>query len=263
MSSANTQEITDKPTDDAPTLVKLVCAQKNNVFCQTETYQVDRAIIEFTINSNGLLVRKSTLDGAIQIVIPQSHRRRIPMVSHHASTAGHPDQRRVYDKLSHHFSWHHMAGDVDHIVSRCKSGTKNNPKYRDRTKLQLFSASGTLDYVSKDIVGHFPETTQLWQYIIFMMDKNSKLVLAIQGFKRTATNVANIFFDHLLFPYGISAYIFTDNGTQFDRKCFATTCSLLCVKQLIRTAYHSQMRGQAKRFSKINLMRLRHYVEKH
>lgn len=70
----------DKSTYDPPTLIKLNRAQKYGFFFQAATTQLSCDHSMITINSGDLLVRRSTVDGAIRIVVSSSLLQRILMV---------------------------------------------------------------------------------------------------------------------------------------------------------------------------------------
>lgn len=88
----NTKATVEKPTYDPQTLVTLIREQQKEVFCQTTTAQIGHANSTFSYNSVRLLVRRSTVDGAIQIVVSQSLGQRILRVSYYPPIAGYPDQ---------------------------------------------------------------------------------------------------------------------------------------------------------------------------
>lgn len=117
----------NKLTYNSPTFVERIRVQKNDVFLQTTTAQVGYANSTLSINSNELLVRRSTVNRTIQILVPQSLRQRIIMVLHLPPIARHPAERGMYDTQRCKFYWPHMATTVDHIVSTCPGCAGNKP----------------------------------------------------------------------------------------------------------------------------------------
>lgn len=69
--------------------------------------------------------------------------------------------------------------------------------------VQLFPATGSLEFVVTDIVGPFSKSTQGNQFVHVITDQYSKLTLVISTIKTTATQNANIFFDHWPVCYAI------------------------------------------------------------
>lgn len=90
---------TKKPIHNSLTLVELIHAQKNDLFCHTLLAHVGHACIEFSVNSDGLLLRQSAVDGFLQILVPPSLCQHILIVTHHTPVPGDPGQRRIRDPL--------------------------------------------------------------------------------------------------------------------------------------------------------------------
>lgn len=155
-----------------------------------------------------------------------------------------------------------MAQDVYHTVSGCHSCAKNGTLLKNKLHLQLFPATGPLEFVALDLLGPLPRTNKGNQYVDVITGRYSKLTRAIPTGHVTSTNVAYIVFNDWVIPYGIPTYILTDNGTQLTSKSFATLCTHLGTKQLTTTAYHPQTNGQVERYNKTIVTRLRHYVAK-
>lgn len=82
------------------------------------------------------------------------------------------------------------------------------------------------------------------QYILIFTDPYFKLTHALPTFKKTSTNIANLFFDHCFVPYGILPYLLTNNGAKFTRKFFAAFCTLLGVQHVTTTAYYMQTKAK-------------------
>lgn len=57
--------------------------------------------------------------------------------------------------------------------------------------------------------------------------------------------------------------LLAENRPQIVRKFFETLRTFLGVKDLTTTAYHPQANGQAERYNKIIVPRLRHHVAEH
>lgn len=94
---------TEKSTYDPSIVFDLIHAQKNDVFYRKRATQEGRANSEFSINSNGLFIQQSSVDGVIQVVTALSLRPRILMLLHQPQLAGNPGQQRMYDTLQCNF----------------------------------------------------------------------------------------------------------------------------------------------------------------
>lgn len=114
-----------------------------------------------------------------------------------------------------------------------------------------------------DNLGPLPKSTQGYQHVVVMADRYSRLTRAVLTAKRNATQIANIFLDHRIIPFGIQNYVLTDNGAQFVIKFFATTCGDLGIKHSTTAAYHPQTNAQVERYNEKIVTRLRHYIADH
>lgn len=50
-----------------------------------------------------------------------------------------------------------------------------------------------------------------------------------------------------IYPYGITLYLFTDNGSQCISMFVEHVCSALSLKHILTTAYHPQTNKQAEK----------------
>lgn len=156
-----------------------------------------------------------------------------------------------------------MANNVYITIAKRKSCVQNNSRYRHRRPLQIFPASGPLDYIAMDIIGPFPKINEGIQYICDMMDQNPKLIRAIPTFKTSSTHMIHIFLYHWIIPFSIPNYLLTNSRPQFVSILFMLVRGYLSVRHLTTTSYHPQTNGQAKRFNRSIVTRLRHYVPEH
>lgn len=69
--------------------------------------------------------------------------------------------------------------------------------------------------------------------------------------KITAVQKADVFYEHLIIPYGILKFLYTDSGPQFDSKFFCVICKLLKIKLTKTTVYHIHSIGQVEHFEEI------------
>lgn len=153
------------PSDDkaefaSPTTVKIIRDLQHDIFCLTAATKIGQRSCKSTVDEESLLIRKAHTNGAIQIMLPSSFRRRVLMVSHYPSIAGHHGQRRMYETLGRTFYWPQIGADVDCTVRNCTSCAQHNQKYCPSRNMQLISASRSLEFAAVDIVGFFQKTVQ-------------------------------------------------------------------------------------------------------
>lgn len=89
------------------------------------------------------------------------------------------------------------------------------------------------------------------KFIVVRTDGYSKLMWAIPNGKTTATNVARIFVEDWVVPYGTSNWLLTENGPQFAEKVFNAVCVGLDTEPPTTTSYHLQTNGQTEQYNRI------------
>lgn len=110
--------------------------------------------------------------------------------------------------------------------------SKNNTRYKRKRSPQVFPRLKLLDLVATTILDPLPRTTNRNQRVIVISNRYSKLKHVTTTAKTTTTQVANVFFDYCVVPYGVPIYLLTDNGFQSVRKFFAAICKYLGAKNL-------------------------------
>ena len=108
-----------------------------------------------------------------------------------------------------------------------------------------------------DLLGPFPATESGSTNILVITDRFSKLAQVTPLSSTTAPAVANAFIEHWVIPYGLPAFLLSDNGPQFVGKFFEAICLTLKVKHVATTAYHPQTNGQTERYNQTLATRLR------
>lgn len=93
-----------------------------------------------------------------------------------------------------------------------------------------------------------------------MTDWYAELTRAIQTTKIAPAQVANIFFNDWIVPYGIPDTVLSDNGQRFICKLFTTVPSYLVTTKPTTTAFYPQTNGHAEKYNKTTVSRLRLYV---
>lgn len=120
--------------------------------------------------------------------------------------------------MQREFFWLLMASDVYTTVSHCGTCARNGTLPKLKRKLQLFPAKGAVEFVVINILGPLPYTVIEHQYEFVMTHKFLKLTQVMSTDKTSFSHVANLFFDFRVFIYSISAYVLTENGSQFTSK---------------------------------------------
>lgn len=105
-----------------------------------------------------------------------------------------------------------MARDVHRAMGNCHSSAKTDIKLRHMRHVQLFPATGPLEFVVIDVLGLVPKIIKGNQHVVINRNSYSKLRRAVPTARITMTSVECILFHTCVIPYRIPSYRLTDNG---------------------------------------------------
>ena len=236
--------------------------QKTDEFC---THVLSRQSLtkdsSFFEDDDGLLLRKSPLDGASQLLVPASLRPRLLSMCNRSVLAGHPGQTRMYDTMRLSYYWPQMAADIAATIRNCNTCAKNRLRLSKRSnKLALFPAMRPLEDVAIDLLGPLPTSNKGNKHLLVISCRFSKLIQLVPLRTITAYNVAVAFTTHWVFKYGPPKTLLSDNGSQFASRLFQAVCLELGTRNMFTSAYHPQTNGQVERFNRTFLDMVRNYV---
>ena len=243
---------------------EMLSEQAADEYCQWARREMDRDTqgrTPFAINQHGILIRRSTLDGSLQVVVPSSLRKRLLEIAHYAPTSGHPGRAKLYQTMRRSFYWPLMTIDIHHLVENCTACSKNRMKeQRNVYPMRLFPATKPLEYVAMDILGPLPRTKHGMRFILVITDRFTKLTKTVPLRTITSLAVARAFCRDWVFSYGTPNTLLTDNGTQFTASFFRNVCHILGIHKVFTAEYHPQTNGQAERFNRTIVAAIRNYV---
>jgi len=127
--------------------------------------------------------------------------------------------------------------------------------------LKLFPATDPFASLSMDLLGALTETNSGNVFLLIIIDRFSKLVLAVPLAGITATDVSSAFCRDRISVYGPPDTVLTDNGPQFVSWFFQGVCNLMGIRNLYMSTYHPQTNGQAERFHKTLVDMFMPYIE--
>ena len=215
----------------------------------------------FSENQNGVLLRTSPLDNALQVLIPDSLKDRLLHIHHYAPSSGHPGTTRMHQTLRRDFCWPKMAADVHACVGDCSKCAKNRIKGQGKKcPMKLFPAHSPVDCVAVDILGPLPRTKHGNRFIPVITDRFSKLTQTVPVRTTTALKVAEAFCNHWVFHCGPPKKLLTDNGSQFTSKFLKRVCKTLGISKVFTTEHHPQTNGQTERHNRTTAAQLRDCV---
>lgn len=89
-----------------PTENEFIVRQENDLYCKATSVQAGHPNFEFHSNHRSLLICKSTVHKATQIVVLALLCKRILHLTQHSLVTGHPDHHRMYNTLRREFYGH-------------------------------------------------------------------------------------------------------------------------------------------------------------
>lgn len=173
-----------------------------------------------------ILMFTAPLNGAVQTVVPNSHRPCLLYHSHFTRLAGHAGKHCTYDTMRCGLYWSYMANHVYRIVRDCLACSRNCAS-QERMTYNLLPTNGSLESIAMDILALLPKTTARNQFIIVSNDRHTKLTRTFPSWKTTARHVGSFSFDHWIVSYVVPAFTLTNNDTQFVSKLFKTSCTFV------------------------------------
>ena len=253
---------TARPTFEPIQLREWLEEQAADDFCMNvlsrQSSTKDSAFFE---DEDGLLRRRSVLDGAEQLVVPRNLRARLLGMSHRSVLAGHPGQTRMYDSMRKTYYWPQMTADIAAVIRNCRKCAQNRLRLSKRSnKMALFPASKPLEDVAIDLLGPLPKTLSGNRHLLVISCRFTKLTQLVPLRTITAYHVAVAFCTHWVFKYGPPKTLLSDNGTQFASRLFQSVCLEMGTHNLFTSTYHPQTNGQVERFNRTFLSMVRNYI---
>ena len=243
---------------------ELIAAQKDDVYCNKVRGKFGDKNHPFRDEADGLLVRVSPLDGAVQKVLPECLRARALYLAHYPLLAGHARGAKMYDTMRVHYYWPYMATDIFQTARDCRECAQaRGTRYKNQKLMKTFKATQPLDFVALDLLGPLIKTKTGCTDILVITDRFSKMARVVPLKSTKAPYVADAFIEHWVIPYGLPRKLLSDNGPQFVGKFFQAMCTILGTKHLPTSAYHPQTNGQTERYNQTLVNRLRIFVSEH
>jgi len=101
------------------------------------------------------------------------------------------------------------------------------------------------------------------RYLLFMVNRFSKLTRVVALPRGDAKTVASVFCDTWVASYGPPDTLLEDTGPQLTSTLFQGVCRLMRITNLYPTTYHPQTQGQVDRYNRTIVAQPKAYVEDH
>jgi transposase InsO family protein len=220
---------------------------------------------KFTLEPSGFWIKPSTTGSPAQIVVPNSTSIKLRIMSQHHDTplAGHIGRDRTFEIINRTFWWPAMRRDIDQFVASCDSCQRNKSRNGKIPGLlqPLPIPESPWQVVTMDFVTGLLPTKRKFDSIATFVDKCTGMVhLAATKTTLTASDAAQLFFEHVVQYHGEPERVISDRGTQFSGKFFQEYVRILGTQSRMSTSYHPQSDGQTERMNRVVEDMLRSFV---
>ena len=245
---------------DAQTLLQQICEgyASDPFFCRLETSGTGKHGLSF---SDGLWMH------AGRVAVPGSSdlRQGIVRKLHCSPYAGHFGVQRTMDLIGRYYWWPGMQEQVATCIRGCVSCQRSKaPMGASAGRLQpLPVPKGCWEEISMDFIGLLPPTIRQVDMVLVVFDRLSKMTVFIPcRSDATAEQTGGLLMQHVFSKHGFPGTVLSDRGPQFTGAWIQSLYRLIGTKQLLTTAYHPQINGQAERVNRTLTEVLRHLVNK-
>lgn len=154
-----------------------------------------------------------------------------------------------------------MTNDVYTIGSNCTTCARDSASPKSKRELQLFPASGLLEFVAIDILRSMPRAVNKNKYVVVMTTRY-KLLRAMPSEMTLSSHLASVLFESGIVSYIMSVYNVTDHNRKFMSKMLVSLSTTLGLKHLTTTSCQHYTNGQIERYNRFIVTLRRYHVAK-
>jgi transposase InsO family protein len=254
-----------EPTDDIPEAARsgheaidhLLQMNKEDPELEVWREVARQGSSDFTINANGLLLRRGCL------VVPEQTNLRTKVLDevHARITSAHPGKTKTKKMVSQLYWWPKLNSFIDQYVRNCLCRAAKHP--RDKTPGLLHPLplpqrpwqEIAIDFKS------MPKDKKGFDNVLVMIDRLSKASWLVPCHRTaTAGDAAQMFYQGPWRLLGTPVSVVSDRGPQFVADFMNEVSKILKIDWKLASPGHSQTAGQAENLNQYLDQRLRMYV---
>ena len=175
---------------------------------------------------------------------------------------GHFGLRRCVTIVKMFYYWPSIRKDMANFCKFCETCQLKKKHAVKSRSLVKFPVTSRFRTVHMDLVGPLKRTKRSREYILTMMDRFSRWLVAVPLTNIRAETVAQTFYERWVCDYGIPDYIVTDQGSQFESALMERLCKIMDVHRNRTTPYHPQSNGMIERAHSTMKQTLRCFADK-
>lgn len=186
-----------------------------------------------------------------QLVVPDELRRSVLAYGHDVALSGHLGRTKTMDRITAHFYWKGLTGDVNRYCQSCDLCQRTEPK--GRTVKYPLGKMPVIDTpfkrVAIDLVGPIAPTTERGhRYILVMVDYATRYPEAV-ALKNIETETIAEALVNIYTRVGVPEEYLSDQGSQFMSGVMSSVSRLLSMSHLVSAPYHPICNGLVERFN--------------
>jgi hypothetical protein len=271
--SRNPVEGPDPDLDDLDVLLLenfvITDEQKKDSWCsqiinEIETNKNKKYLSGYRIE-NGILYRviyTANQEPKLLLCVPKTLRLQILQEIHNCVTAGHLGFLKTYTRIRERFYWNRIEKTVRNYVKNCKSCQERKPETGPpKGELQIIEyPSEPFMVVGVDIVGRLSITPRRNQYIICLVDFNTKYIEAAAIKNTRSETIADFIVNQVITRHGAICKVLTDRAPSFCSEFIEAVYKLTKSQHITTTPYHPQTNGLVERAIRSIRAMMSHYV---
>ena len=200
-------------------------------------------------------IDQKSKDKLARVVVPKSMIPEFLSKTHGCQDAGHPGEKRMFDKLARIAFWNQMRKDVANKVRTCEicQAARPNP-FQRLIPVKPQVAQFPMAYCQADLLKIYPPSRG-FEYILVLEDRYSKFSALYPVRDKTTLAIAKKFLDYIT-VFGCPLSWGTDNGGEFKSRLIEALCRTLNVKKSFSLSHHPQSNGQCERKNRFIIQEL-------
>ena len=226
---------------------------------------------EFVYDDQGILYcldvpsinSKSRVRTTLRLCVPRPLRKRLMSECHNGKLSNHPGVVHMYDTLRQIAWWPGMLTDISHYVYACESCLKTKRKQHKILPQPMSLPTGPWTHIAVDYIGPLPKTNKGNEYILVVIDRQTKAVEAFPTKSCDTFTTADKIIEGVICRHGLFEVLQSDRGSGFVSTVAANIYKQLGIKQIKTTAFNPKSNGVVERFNKTLKQTLKIYANEY
>ena len=169
----------------------------------------------------------------------------------------------MYDILRQIAWWPGMLTDISHYVYSCEGCLKNKRKQKKILPQPMSIPTGPWTHIAVDYIGPLPKTNKGNEYILTVIDRQSKYVEAFATQNNDVFTTADNIIEGVICRHGLFDVLQSDRESGFVTTVAANIYKQLGIKQIKTTAYNPKANGVIEIFNKTLKQTLKTYANEY